>query len=265
MKSIALVKYSLDVAEIRVDAATQEMRLRGVPERFGDIDKSVVEAAVRVKEVAGGTVHLLCFGPTAARTAVKDLLAMGADDATIVDDPFRGALEGALVARILETAIRRYGEFDLVFAGFASDDGYTHQTPGRLAERLGLPLVSYAHDVGVEEKGVRVVRELEDCLETVLIHLPAVISIGEQAVEGRRVTLLEAMKAQKKPLTLFSLDDLGFDVEALEHVRTMHELDRHGIVVQRKQQMLEGSSLESLADALIDQLVIDEILTEGAS
>jgi electron transfer flavoprotein alpha/beta subunit len=61
VKSLALVKYSLDVGEIKVAAGTHDVRLSGVPRRFGDLDKSVVEAAVRVKEACGGTTEVMCF------------------------------------------------------------------------------------------------------------------------------------------------------------------------------------------------------------
>ena len=181
MKILALVKYSLDVAEIRVDPATHALRMSGVPRRFGDLDKGAVEAAVRLKETTDATVEVLCFGPPAARGAVKDLLAMGADEATVIEDPYGGAADGAVVARVLEAAISKRGPFDLIICGFASDDGYSFQTAPRLAERLGLPLVSYACEIGLEAGVLVADRDLEDGLETVSVGLPAIVSVAEEA------------------------------------------------------------------------------------
>ena len=151
MKILALVKYSLDVAEIKVNAATHALRMTGVPRRFGSLDKGAVEVAVRLKEASDAVVEILCFGPSDARGAAKDLLAMGADEATVVEDPYDGAADAAVAVRVLEAAIRKRGPFDLLICGFASDDGYSHQTGARLAERLALPFVSYACEIRLED------------------------------------------------------------------------------------------------------------------
>ena len=148
VKILSLAKYSLDVAEIKVDPVTHSLRIGGAPLRFGDLDKGAVEAAVRLKEATGATVEVLCFGPPSAPSAVRDLLAMGADEATIVEDPYDGSADGAVAARVLAAAIVKRGPFDVIICGFASDDGYSFQTGPRLAEALGLPLVSYACKIG---------------------------------------------------------------------------------------------------------------------
>lgn len=68
MKIVACIKYSLAVSEIKVDPATKELRLAGVPQRVGAIDKNVLEAAVALKEAGGGTVHGLTLAPVGDRT-----------------------------------------------------------------------------------------------------------------------------------------------------------------------------------------------------
>ena len=93
MKILALIKYSLDVAEIKVDPTTKELRMSGVPEKIGNIDKNVVEAAVRLKEATGASLQALCLGPQSARDSFKDVLAMGLDEVFLVEDPFAGAAE----------------------------------------------------------------------------------------------------------------------------------------------------------------------------
>ena len=80
MKILALIKYSLDVAEIKVDPSTKELRMSGVPEKIGNIDKNVVEAAVRLKEATGASLQGLTLGPLSARESFKDVLAMGLDE-----------------------------------------------------------------------------------------------------------------------------------------------------------------------------------------
>jgi electron transfer flavoprotein alpha/beta subunit len=125
-----------DVTEVKVDAASHQLRLDGVPEKIGNIDKNAVEAAIRLQEKAGGSVKALCFGPLAAREAFRDVLAMGVDEVTLIEDPFLGNADGRTAAQVLAAAITKMGAFDLVICGFASDDGYTYQVGPRVANVL---------------------------------------------------------------------------------------------------------------------------------
>ena len=106
-----------------------------------------------------------------------------------------------MLARVLEAAVRADGPWDLVVCGFASDDGYTWQVGPRLAERLDLPLVSYARDVRVIDGGLEVDQDYGDRVRTVRIPLPAMLAVAEESFAPRPITLLEAMKAQKRPVT----------------------------------------------------------------
>lgn len=267
MKILALVKYSLDSAEIRVDAATHALRLSGVPERFGDLDKGTVEIAVRLKEAHNADVEVLCLGPAAARRSAKDVLAMGADEATVIEDPFAGAAEAAVAVRVLEAAIRKRGPYDLIVCGFASDDGYSHQTGPRLAERLGLPFVAYAREISLEGATLLAERDLEDGTQAVSVPLPAIVSVAEEAFVPRRVTLLQAMKAQKKPLNAWTLEqDLALSQETLAGSASSSLVSETGVVVDRKRQILSGADAEQLADRLIDALVAEGVLVaEGGA
>jgi electron transfer flavoprotein beta subunit len=265
VKIVALCKHSLDVAEIKVDRATRELKLAGVPARIGGIDRNVIEAAVCLKEANGGSVEGLCFGPTAARDGFKDVLAMGVDEMTLIVDPFEGAAEPEIVVEILAAAIRVRGPFDLVLCGFASDDGYTYQVGPRLAERLGAPLVSYARQVRVSESALEVERDLEDRLQTVAVRLPAIVSIAEEAFPPRRTTLMDALKARQKPVNTWQLDEhLGLSSDQLRTESRVTASAELGVYVERRQLVLKGNSLEELADGLIDALLERRVLQEAA-
>jgi electron transfer flavoprotein beta subunit len=258
---VALVKYSLDVAEIRVDPATRELGTAGVPRRVGSIDKNVVEAAVRLKAAAGGTVQAICLGPAAARDGFKEVLAMGVDEVTLIEDPFEGRADAAVAVRILEAAIRARAPFDLILCGFASDDGYTHQVGPRLAERLGLPLISYAREVVVVDGVLQADRDLEDRLQRVVASLPVVVSIAEEAYLPRRTTLMDALKARQKPINVWQVEDhLGLSIADLEAAPSWTLDSLVGLVVDRKRQRLMGRDPAELADQLIDALLAERVL-----
>jgi len=261
LKILVLIKYSLDISEIKVDPTSRELRLAGVPEKIGNIDRNAVEAALRLREKSGGRVQVLCLGPEVARDGFRDVLAMGVDEATLVVDPFGGLAEASVAVRILEAAIRKLGYFDLILNGFASDDGYTYQTGPRLAERLNLPLVSYARQLSVTDEVLKADRDLEEHLQSVEVSLPALVSVAEEAFPPRRTTLMDALNAKKKPVSLWTLEaELGLSKAALEQEQEVESSTRTGIVVFRKQQMFKGLSPLEAADRVIDALLQDGAL-----
>ena len=217
MKILTLLKYSRDVAEIKINPETHELQLSNVPQKIGDIDRNVVEAAVQLVEKYGGTVEALTLGPASARDGFRDVLAMGISEVFLVQDTYDGSADAAIVVGILEAVIRKNGPYDLIMTGFASDDGYTFQVPPRLAERLDLPLVSFVRGLSLVENELQVTRALEDTDQVVSVPLPAVISIDEEAFPPRRTTLLDAMKAKQKPVHIWDLEeDLGLAAADLE-------------------------------------------------
>jgi len=260
VKIIALVKYSMDVAEVKVDRTTCAVRTAGAPFRFGDLDRGIVEASVRLKEATGAELEVLSFGPVGAIGPMRELLAMGADEATLVEDPFDGAADAAVVARVLEAAVIKRGPFDLLMCGFASDDGYSQQTGPRLAVRLGLPFVSYARELRVDGDNLLAERDLDDVLQKVVAPLPAIASIAEEAFAPRSVTLLQVMKAQRKPGNRLRLDDLDMAVGELEEAGGYEALGETGLVVERRQQLVKGPDLGEMADRLIDYLLEDHVV-----
>lgn len=264
VKILTLIKYSLDIAEIKVDPATRQLHLESAPAKVGNIDKNVAEAAVRLKTTPEDAVWGLCLGPAAARESFRDVLAMGVDEVILVEDPFEGQGDAAAVAQILEAALRKIGPFDLLLCGFASDDGYTFQVGPRLAERLGLPLVAYARKLDVEGGKLRAERDLDENVQVVTAALPAVVSVAEEAFPPRRTTLMDAIKAKKKPVSQWTVGEtLGISAAEMEHSLEPEVLSQEGIVVQRKQRALRGTDMAEVAERLIDALLQENVLKEN--
>ncbi len=265
MKIVACIKYSLDVSEIKVDPETAVLSLAGVPKKVGHIDKNVLEAAISLAEAYGGTVHALTFGPAASKESYREALAMGLEDVILVEDPLDGQGGPTVTARVLAAAIEKIGNVDLVLCGEVSDDGFTYQVPPRLAERLGLPQVSFARQISVEDGNVLVERELEDGSQTVTAPLPALISVTEETNTPRRPTLMEAMKAKQKPVHIWQIEsELGLSREDLAKLSGFEMMATKGVVVHRKQQVLKGDDMEAMAGQLVD-LLIEENVIEGGS
>lgn len=265
MKIVACIKYSLDVSEVKVDPASKELKMAGVPYKVGNIDKNVLEAAVRLQEAHGGSVHAVTVGPIKAKESFREALAMGLEDVTLIENPVEGEIAPEVTATVLAEAIKKLGDVDLVLCGEVSDDGFTYQVPPRLAEALNMPQVSFARSLAVEDGKVVADRDLEDSLQTVSVQLPALISVMEEINTPRRPTLLEAMKAKKKPVHVWNVEtDLGLSTAQLFDNRSLEKVRSEGVVVHRKQKVLQGDDLTSLSNELVDLLVAENVIKGGA-
>lgn len=262
VKIASCVKYSLDVAEIRVDVPSKQLRLAGVPRKLGNIDKNVLETAVALKEAHGGSVHAVSFGPPEAKDALlREALAMGADEATVVIDPFDGALDPSATAAVLASALTRLGGFDIVVCGEASDDDSTYQVGPRLAESLGWPQVTYVRDVSVEGVSLVAERDVGVYSERVRARLPVLITVTEETNTPRRPTLMDVLKAKKKPLAVWQLEaDLGISPASLQEASPLQFLRSEAVLVSRKQVLLCDRSVSDLASELVERLVQEGVL-----
>lgn len=263
MKIVACIKYSLAVSELKVDPVTKELRMAGVPQRVGAIDKNVLEAAAVLKEATGATVHGLTLAPASAREGFREALAIGLDDLTIIDSSNWPAEGPAVTAAILAAAIQKLGDVDLVICGETSDDGMSYQVPPRLAERLHMPLIGFARNLRLAANTVSADRDLDTGMQRVEAPLPLVVTVTQETNTPRRPTLMDAMKAKKKTVTIWQpAADLGLDPAALQAHGGVTRLAQEGIVVKRKELRLQGSDMQALANRLLDALVAEQVVAE---
>jgi electron transfer flavoprotein alpha/beta subunit len=191
-------------------------------------------------------------------------MAMGVDDALIVEEPSEDNVDRSLVVQALEAAVGSGEPFDLLLCGFASDDGYSWQVGPRLAERLALPFVPYVQDVRFTDAGLEADQDYTDHVRTVHCPLPAVVAIAEESYSPRPITLIEAMKAQRRPVRSLTIEgDLGLSLATLREGQLVTEVARRGVVVPRARQMLAGEDPTALADGLIDALVRAGLFVEA--
>lgn len=261
MKIAACVKYSLDVSEVKVDPSSKQLHLSGVPRKLGNIDKNVLEAAATLSETYGGTVHIVSFGPPQAKDALTEALAMGAHEATLVLDPFDGELDAGATVEVLVTALQKLGGFDIIICGEASDDGFTYQIGPFLAEKLGWPQVTYVRSVAVEHGFVLAERDLGESTERVKAPLPALITVTEESNIPRLPTLVDFLKARRKSITEWHLEtDLRLSAQTLWDASHLQLLDTKGIVVERKEVVLDGKPAGDLVNALVELLLQENVL-----
>ena len=175
-------------------------------------DEIAIEEALRIKEKAAGTeVVLLSIGQKTAQEQLRTGLAMGADRAILVLSD--QALEPLAVARLIEKLVATEKP-ELIVMGKQAIDDDSNCVGQMVAELLGWPQATFASKVelGGDQKGAQVTREVDGGLETLSIPLPAVVTADLRLNEPRYASLPGIMKARKKELKEIALADLGIDV-----------------------------------------------------
>lgn len=173
-------------------------------------DEPGLELGARLVAGRAGEVTAVSLGPERAVRALHRALALGADRATLVVDPLLEGADTLATARALAAAIGRR-PFDLVIAGVESSDGATGTMPMTLAEKLGIPAVTFARRCVLEDGRVSIERQTDSGYDTVECGLPALVTLTAAAAEPHHPSLRETIEAKKKPIERLSLADLGLD------------------------------------------------------
>jgi electron transfer flavoprotein beta subunit len=169
-----------------------------------------VEMALQLVDAAGGgEVGLVSMAPNGEVAGLRTALAMGAAKAVLVSDPELAGSDALTTAKVLAAAARRLGDADLIIAGTESTDGYTGTVPEQLAAVLGLPSVTFAKAVTVEDGVLKVNRQTEAGYDEVTSPLPAVVSVTAGVVEPRYPSFKGIMAAKSKPVETVTAADLG--------------------------------------------------------
>ncbi|MGI5970578.1 MAG: acryloyl-CoA reductase electron transfer subunit gamma [Oscillospiraceae bacterium] len=173
-------------------------------------DKNAVEAALRLKDKYGYKVVVVTMGPPAAEDMLRELLAMGADEAVLVSSREFGGSDTFATSQVLAAAIHKIGigPDDIVLCGRQAIDGDTAQVGPQIAEKLGLPQVTYATEIKKEGDSFIVRRALEDGYMMICVNAPCLITCIKELNVPRYMSVMGITEAYSKPLTVFDYDAL---------------------------------------------------------
>lgn len=216
MNILVCVKQVPDVAEITIDPITKTLIRKGVPTIVNPMDLNAVETAVQLKEQNPDTsITLVSMGPPAAEEALREGIAMGADDAYLLTDrAFAGsdtlATSYALVTTIKHIEELKGEKFDLIITGNMAIDGDTGQVGPEIAAHMGWPQSTYS--IGVEKKDDKtllVKRSHEMGYEVIEMKLPCVLSVIKEINNPRRGTVRSKIAAKRTKIDWISTKVLG--------------------------------------------------------
>ncbi|MFN7037664.1 MAG: putative electron transfer flavoprotein FixA [Bellilinea sp.] len=222
MNLIVCYKFVPDPEDMQVKPDGR-ISFEGAEWIISDYDLMAIETAVRLAEAHGGKVTALSAGPQplSSSKGKKDVLSRGPDELALVVDNALQDADTHQTAQALAAAIRKIGEFDLVIFGEGSADLYFQQVGLQVGELLGVPVINAVVKAAVMDNRLVVERSAEDDVQVLETSLPAAIAVTTDICQPRLPSMKEILKAGKKPVTEWSLADLGLDLLALRTTQTL--------------------------------------------
>ena len=211
MNIVVCIKQVPNTNEVKLDPVTGTLIRDGVPSIINPDDKAGLEAALRLKDQFGAHVTVITMGPPQADTALREALAMGADEAVLITDRAFGGADTLATSATIAAGIKKL-PYDLIITGRQAIDGDTAQVGPQIAEHLNIPNVSYAEDIKVEGDTVIVKRQYEDRYHVVKVKMPCLITALSELNQPRYMTpggIFDAYREKK--VTVWTVNDIEVD------------------------------------------------------
>lgn len=211
MNIIVLIKQVPDPTlpvSFRPDGTIEREKAKLVTNPY---DKNALEAALQIKDREEARITVISMGPSQAIEAVREALAMGADEGILLCDKRLAGSDTLATSYALSQAIKKIGKFDLILCGMETTDGNTGQVGPEVAEHLGIPHFTYIEGFDIEADTVIAKRLIEGGYENVKTKLPALLTITSTANEPRYPSILGIRAAMKKTILTWTIDDIEAD------------------------------------------------------
>jgi len=195
---IVLAKQVPDTRNVGKDAmkADGTINRAALPAIFNPEDLNALEQALRLKDAnPGSTITVLTMGLPKAAEVIREAIFRGADTGIVLTDRALGGADTLATSYSLAQAVKKIGNYDIILGGRQAIDGDTAQVGPQIAEKLGIPQVTYAEEIlDLKDGKVTVKRRLEHGIETVVSPLPCVVTVNGSAAECRPRNAKRLMK-----------------------------------------------------------------------
>ena len=205
---VVLVKQVPDTKRITGQAMNEDGTVnRGaLPAIFNPEDLSALELALEIKDKFGGTVTVMTMGLPTASTVLKESLYRGADEAILITDRKCAASDTLATSYILSCAVKKI-DYDIVLCGRQAIDGDTAQVGPQLAEKLGIPQITYIEElVDADGDTLTVRRNIGNGWQEVTAKMPLLLTVIEEANEPR-VSAARKMMKYKHAMSLADIQN----------------------------------------------------------
>ena len=261
-KIIVCAKQVPDTNVIKINPKTGTLIREGVPSILNNDDANALEEALKIKDKYPDThITVITMGPPQANDLLFECIAMGADEGILVSDRAVGGSDTWATSNTLEAAVRKVGDFDLLWAGRQAIDGDTAQVGPQLAEKLGLPQVTYVEDFEIDDdlKNITVKRQLEDGYEVIKLQTPCMLAAIKELNEPRYMSM-SGIFGEKK-MTTWNAKDIEVDLNTVGLEASPTNVFRSFTPAPKgKGVILEGDTEKEIADELLVNLKEKQVI-----
>jgi electron transfer flavoprotein beta subunit len=216
MNIIVCIKQVPDTTDVKINPQTNTLVREGVKSIINPFDMYAIEAGVRLKEKSGGKVTVITMGPPQADAALREAIAMGADEGVLVSDRAFAGSDTWATSYTLSCAIRKIPGVSVVICGKQASDGDTAQVGPGIATHLDIPQVTYVKKIEeVTDTMMRVERMMEEGYEIIETPLPVLLTVVKELNEPRMPSLKGMMKAKSAAITVWGQKDLNCEEQKL--------------------------------------------------
>ena len=211
MKIIVCVKQVPDTSGVVAVKEDGTMDRAAMATITNHDDLAAVEAALAIKDTNPDCkVVVVSMGPPPAESMLRELLAMGADEAYLISAREFGGSDTYATSQIIAGAIDHIGieKDDMIFCGRQAIDGDTAQVGPQIAEKLNLPQITYAADIEVKDGAVTVKRLLEDGYMLLKAQTPCLVTCVKELADARYMSVSGILECYSKPMTVLDYNAL---------------------------------------------------------
>jgi len=263
---IVCIKQVPDTTEVKINPETGTLIREGVPSIINPFDTYAIEEGLLLKEKFGGKVTVVSMGPPQAMEALKEAVAMGADEAVLLSDRAFAGADTWATAYALSRAIRALGEFDVILCGKQAIDGDTGQVGPGIAGQLGISQLTYVfkiREIDPQAGKVVVERLLEEGREVVEAPLPALLTVVKDINQPRYPTFMGIRRATKMEIPVWAAADLpecdsgmcGLNGSPTQVVKVFAPPAREG-----KVELIEADDMNEATGILADRLLAEKVI-----
>ena len=251
MNIIVCIKQVPDTAEVRINPETNTLIRDGVASIINPYDVHAIEAALQIREKTGGRVTVITMGPPQAEAALREAIAMGADDAVLLTDRAFAGSDTWATSYTLAKAVEKLGA-DMVVCGKQAIDGDTAQVGPEMAEFLNIPHISYVRRIeDVQQKSIRVQRLMDDGSDVVESSLPILLTVVKEINQPRLPSLKGKMAAKKAEIRKWASTDIAADADKIGLKGSPTQVKNiFAPETKKDRKLLEGSPEQQVDDLL---------------
>lgn len=254
MQIVVCIKQVPDTAEVRINPETNTLIREGVPSIINPYDVHAIEAALQIREQTGGKVIVITMGPPQAEEALREAIAMGADDVRLISDRMFAGSDTWATSYTLFKAIQKIGA-DIILCGKQAIDGDTAQVGPNIAEYLNIPHIAYIKKIeDVTGTSMRVQRLMDDGYDVIETPLPVLLTVVKELNIPRLPSLKGKMAAKKAVIPRMTAQDIEAEEQNVGLKGSPTQV-KNIFAPQAKgdRKVLEGS-LEQQVDTLVAEL-----------